>query len=100
MVAVTPVRSGKPCGRLSYWRNGRKIWWGEAPERPKNIEAHRAFLKYLICYLVAPAEPWPSACHIAEGGKALGNAVGFALPVILRLITRSAAARRAQRGNA
>lgn len=42
MVAVTPVRSGEPYGRL--FASGRVgIWWGEAAERPKNIRSTDGF---------------------------------------------------------
>jgi len=91
MVAVTPVRLGEPCGRLAF--GGARL-----PSVQNPSETYMTFRTHVTHYLVAPAEPWPSVCHILRAGKALGNMVGLALPLILQLITRSAAARRAQRG--
>ena len=99
MVAVTPVRSGEPYGRL--FASGRVAFGGaRLLNVRKTSEAQMVFLRHVIHYLAASAEAWRSAWLISEGGEALANVVGFAPPVILRLTTCSAAARRVQPANA
>ena len=99
MVAATPVRLRRPCGRLSAY--GRCHFGGaRLPNVQRTSEARTDHLAHLTYYLVALAEPWPSVCQIPKGGKALGNAPEFAPPLILQLLTRSVAARPTQRGNA
>jgi hypothetical protein len=64
VVAVTLAWFGGRAG--VFLRSGDIIWWGEAPERPRQLCEAPGFLKDVMCYVVSRAEPWPSGCHLWE----------------------------------
>jgi hypothetical protein len=97
VVAVTLAWFGGCAG--VFLRSGDIIWWGEAPERPAQPCEAPGFLKDVMCYVVARAEPWPSACDLWEGEvtKEMGWWFGPAVALGDHALGRGSARMLAQR---